>query len=82
MTSEGGSMTSEGGSMTSEGGTKVSEGGTAFFRASLCIPRVYYDRGAIIWVLEIICSRLRCLQILSKRRPPSSSAAAEGANFQ
>ena len=48
MTLEGGSMTSEGGSLTAESGTLISEGGMTFFRASLCISRVYYDQGVII----------------------------------
>ena len=56
-----------GGGMTWEGVTLVSESGT-FFRASLCILRVYYDQGVVIWVSEIISWCLRCLQILSKRR--------------
>ena len=50
MTAEAGTMTTEGGSMTSEGGIMISEDGTTFFRAPLCIPTVYYDQGAIIWV--------------------------------
>ena len=42
MTTEGAFMTLEGGSITSEGGSMTSEGGPTFFRASLCILRVYY----------------------------------------
>ena len=58
-------MTLEVGNMTSEGGTLILEGGTTFFRASLCILRVYYEQAVIIWVLEMTC-KLQALLALTK----------------
>ena len=81
MTYEDGTMTLKGGSMNWEGGTLISEGLTTFLERHYCIPRVNYDQGVIIWLLEMICRRISRLQILSKHSPPSPSAA-KGAVFQ
>ena len=64
--------------MTLEGGTQFSEGGTTLFRATLGMPRVYYDQCVIIRVFEIICRRLWRLQIISKTAP----STAEGTVLQ
>ena len=71
MTLKGGSFILEGGIMTYEGGTLISEEDTVCYGTCLCITRVYYDQGVIIWLLEMIWR----LQTLLKRRSPLPSAA-------